>query len=200
MKSVLLSTASALPVGAIKLAIVVGHNERQQGAVRQDTGESEYSWNTRLAAFIVELSRDFPQLAVKVFHRKYMGSYRRELTEVYGRVDAWGADYSVELHFNSHTTASATGTEVLSSGSKGSLRLCHALQDEMLDALGLKDRGTKVVRTGRGSLSLIVGRAAAALLEPFFASSPLGLAATDTEEEMRNLARAVLRGVTLAAA
>lgn len=200
MKSELLSTASALPVGAIKLAIVVGHNERQQGAVRQDTGESEYSWNTRLAGFIVDLSRDFPQLAVKVFHRKYMGSYRRELKEVYGRVDAWGADYSVELHFNSHTTESATGTEVLSSGSKGSLRLCHALQDEMLDALGLKDRGTKVVRTGRGSLSLIVGRARAALLEPFFASSPLGLAATDTEEEMRNLARAVLRGVALAAA
>lgn len=200
MKSELLSTASALPVGAIKLAIVVGHNARQQGAERQDTGESEYSWNTRLATFIVELSREFPQLAVKVFHRKYKGSYRRELTEVYGRVDAWGADYSVELHFNSHTTESATGTEVLSSGSNGSLRLCNALQDEMLDALGLKDRGTKVVRTGRGSLSLIVGRAAAALLEPFFASSPLGLAATDTEGEMRNLARAVLRGVALAAA
>lgn len=184
----------------IKLAIVVGHNERQQGAVRADTGETEFSWNTRLAEFIADLAERMPGVEVQVFHRQYMGSYSRELKEVYARVDAWGAHFSIELHFNSHSTESATGTEVLSSGSKGSLRLCHALQDEMLDALGLKDRGTKVVRTGRGSLSLIVGRAPAALIEPFFGSSPKGLAATDSDDEMQELSRAILRGVTRAAA
>ena len=33
----------------MKLAIVVGHNSASQGAVRQDTGESEFVWNGRLA-------------------------------------------------------------------------------------------------------------------------------------------------------
>jgi hypothetical protein len=33
----------------MKLAVVVGHNSARQGAVRQDTGESEFVWNGRRA-------------------------------------------------------------------------------------------------------------------------------------------------------
>jgi N-acetylmuramoyl-L-alanine amidase len=98
----------------------------------------------------------------------------------------------VEGHFNSSASSAATGTETLSSGSKASLRFCEALQSRMNYALGLRDRGVKTVRTGRGSASLITGKAPAALIEPFFGSSPKGQAATDEPAEMRALARGIL--------
>lgn len=176
-----------------KLAIVVGHNSQSQGAVRQDTGETEFSWNSRLAKMIEDLAPNYAGLTVKTFFRTPGLGYSREIKDVYRRTDEWGADVTNELHFNSHHKASATGTETLSSGSRMSLKYCEALQDEMLAALDLRDRGKKIVRTGRGSASLISGRAPAALIEPFFGSSPKGLAATDEDHEMRDLAHAVLK-------
>lgn len=177
-----------------KLAIVVGHNSRSQGAVRQDTGETEFSWNSRLAAMIDDISTQYAGLTVRVFFRNgSLGGYSREISDVYARTDEWGADATCELHFNSHHNPNATGTETLSSGSRLSLKYADALQDEMLVALGLRDRGRKIVRTGRGSASLISGRAPAALIEPFFGSSNKGLAATDEEHEMQALAHAVLK-------
>lgn len=176
----------------MKLAIVVGHNARQQGAVRPDTGESEFSWNSDLAKMILEEARAYPSLEVKVFKRTYGGGYRKEIERVYGQVDAWGADYSCELHFNSHVDPNATGSEVLTSGSRRSVKFANALQREFLDLLNLKDRGLKVRNKGRGGFSLIAGRAAAVLIEPFFASSRNGQRATDTPREKRALARAIL--------
>lgn len=176
------------------LAVVVGHNERAQGAIRQDTGETEYSWNSRLAAMIDDLSSQYAGLNVRVFFRNgALRSYTREIKDVYARTDAWGADATVELHFNSHHNPNATGTETLTSGSRKSLEYAYELQDNMLDALGLRDRGEKIVRTGRGSASLMSGRAPAALIEPFFGSSDKGLKATDEAHEMEALAHAVLK-------
>ncbi|WP_282076295.1 N-acetylmuramoyl-L-alanine amidase [Epibacterium ulvae] len=177
----------------MKLAIVVGHNARRQGAIRPDTGEYEFTWNSGLAEMIEEEARLFPQIQVKTFFRKDCGNYRREIGSVYHEVDTWGADASTELHFNSHTSRKATGTEVLSSGSKSSLRHAKALQERMIDALGLRDRGVKIRASGRGSESLISGRAPATLIEPFFGSSPTGQAATDEPHEKRALALAILQ-------
>ena len=177
-----------------RFAVVIGHNLRSQGAIRQDTGESEFSWNSRLAGMISVLSSQYAGLVVKVFTRdSRIGSYRREIEDVYRRTDKWDADVTVELHFNSHHNPKATGTETLSSGSRMSTKYAYALQKEMLKALDLKDRGKKIVRTGRGSASLISGRAPAALIEPFFGSSDKGLAATDEPKEMKALAHAVLK-------
>ncbi|MEP0155208.1 N-acetylmuramoyl-L-alanine amidase [Pseudophaeobacter sp.] len=177
----------------MKLAIVVGHNARAQGAVRPDTGETEFAWNSRLAKLIEEEARLFPQIEVQTFFREYCGSYRREIATVYEKADDWGADATNELHFNSHSNEAATGTEVLSSGSASSMRYATALQNRMGDALGLKDRGVKIRRSGRGSESLMCGRAPAVLIEPFFGSSPQGQAKTDEEHEQRALARSILQ-------
>ncbi len=183
----------------MKLAIVVGHNVRAQGAVRADTGETEYSWNGRLADIIEARSVRIPQIEVRTFFREDLRSYRKELHDVYGRTDRWGADATCELHFNGAATQSATGTETLTSGSARSIRFAQAVQDKMLDALGLRDRGLKTVsREGRGGRSLHTGRAPAILVEPFFGSSPKGLAATDEAHEMVRLADAILRGAETA--
>ncbi|WP_027237831.1 N-acetylmuramoyl-L-alanine amidase [Leisingera caerulea] len=176
----------------MKLAIVVGHNARAQGAVRPDTGETEFAWNSRLAKMILAEAKRFPGIDVRTFFRARGGTYGDEIRRVYRETDDWGADATCELHFNSHHNPQATGTETLSSGSAASLRYCEALQTRMLAALGLKNRGRKVVRTGRGAASLIAGRAPAALIEPFFGSSPKGQQATDEPHEMQALARAIL--------
>lgn len=182
----------------MQLAIVVGHNARAQGAVRRDTGETEFSWNSRLAALIEDAAVAYPGVYVKVFFRRDVGGYSREIADVYQRTDAWGADATAELHFNSAASELATGTETLTSGTKASLRFAEAVQDEMLDALGLRDRGEKYVPpTGRGGKSLHFGRAPAILVEPYFGSSPKGLAATDEAHEQKALAQVILRGFVL---
>lgn len=178
----------------MKLAIVVGHNSASQGAVRQDTGESEFVWNGRLARRIERLAGSYG-LQVRTFFRTPGGGYSTEIRRVYAEVDAWGADASVELHFNGASSAEATGTETLSSGTALSLRLAESVQREMVLALGLRDRGVKTRSSSdRGGMSLISGRAPAILVEPFFGSSPVGNRATDEETEQERLADAILRG------
>ena len=181
----------------MQLAIVVGHNAVRQGALRPDTSETEYVWNNRLALLMAALAEDYG-ITARVFRRVETGSYRRELEVVYAEADRWGADASIELHFNSFADASAGGTETLSSGTAASLRFAAAVQQEVVATLGLRDRGVKTVREGRGSGSLISGRAPAILVEPFFGTNPQGQAASDERHEQEALAHAYLRGAATA--
>ena len=65
----------------MKLAIVVGHNSASKGAVRQDTGESEFVWNGRLARRIERLAVDYG-IEVRTFFRTPGGGYAREIERV----------------------------------------------------------------------------------------------------------------------
>lgn len=180
-----------------KLAVVVGHNSRSQGAVRQDNGESEFVYHSRMAAYMAEVAHEY-DLDVKVFFRKAGRGYSREIREVYAETDRWGADATVELHFNAAGDPRASGTETLSSGSSKSVELAQSVQMELVEELGLRDRGVKVRNSrtkGRGYLSLVSGRAPAILTEPFFATSSKGLAASDTSLEQQRIAEAILEGV-----
>lgn len=177
-----------------KLAIVVGHNSVQQGAVRGDTKETEFAYNSKLAKLIQGASEAY-EMQVKIFHRIPMGSFSREIDRVYEEVDQWDADASIELHFNGAKSATATGTETLSSGTPLSLRLATAVQREMVIALGLRDRGIKTrAADARGGRNLHSGKAPAILVEPFFGTSAKGQAATDSLHEKQDLADAIVRG------
>lgn len=158
-----------------KIALVIGHNARSQGAVRQTDGRTEYDWCGDLAAAIRACSPGM----YEVFRRPAGRPYSTEIRETYAVVDAKGAAASVELHFNGGPT-SASGTETLTSGSKGSRRLAGLIQPAMVQALGLRDRGIIArARNDRGGLSLHAGRAPAVLLEPYFGSNPTDCAAAD---------------------
>lgn len=179
-----------------RLAIVVGHNSEKQGAVRGDTGETEFVWNSDLAKLIEDEARDYPAIEVKTFYRQPGLGYTREIRRVYEETDRWGANATVELHFNSSSNPSATGTETLTSGTPASMALAVSVNQEMVAALGLRDRGVKTRSSrDRGGASLMSGRAPAVLVEPFFGSSPRGQRATDTRSEKRALAEAIMRGV-----
>ncbi|NVK56645.1 MAG: N-acetylmuramoyl-L-alanine amidase [Alteromonadaceae bacterium] len=151
-----------------KLAIVIGHNAAAQGAVRRIDGISEFAWNGALADLIEEVGGD----RVRIFRREKARSYSAEIDAVYAAVDQWGADASIELHFNSAASPLATGTKTLSSGSAGSRALALACHVGMIHALGLRDRGVEVRgRADRGGRSLFAGRAPAVLIEPYFGSN-----------------------------
>lgn len=155
----------------MKLAVVVGHNRSSPGAwAVSPISRSEYDFNTDVAEVMSELDHKYG-LDVRVFWRQPVGSYSTEIARVYGAVDNWGADASMELHFNAFTSSS-TGTETLYSGSSYSKRFATAVQKQMVDTLGLRDRGLKHEPGGRGWKSLIAGKAPAILTEPFFGSNP----------------------------
>ena len=128
---------------------------------------TEFDWNGELADMI----RDIDPGAVRIFQRTPEGGYSREIQRVYSEVDAWGADCSIELHFNGGP-ASATGCETLSSGTSGSLALADLVQRYTLDAMPMRDRGVKTIgRDQRGGQSLWAGRAPAVMTEPYFGSN-----------------------------
>ena len=182
----------------MKLAVIVGHNARAQGAVRADTGESEYLWNGGIAQIMENMAPEYG-LEVRVFRRVDVGSFSREIRTVYANSDKWGAEASMELHFNSASSSSATGTEMLTSGTADSMRFATCVQDQVLKALNLRDRGIHI-RGGksRGGKNLISGRAPAILVEPFFGSNPKDQETTDEAHEKVALACAYLKGAALA--
>ena len=168
----------------MKIAIVVGHNARAQGAVRVVDGVPEFQWCGELAAPIAN------EPDVEVFYRTPGAG---QIERVYAQVDASGARCSVEFHFNAFANPTASGTETLSSGSSGSLALCRLIQPGMVRVLGLPDRGIHV-RKGdeRGAVNLRAGRCPAALVEPFFGSNPHDCAVADANK--RELAFAIVEG------
>lgn len=173
----------------MKLAIVVGHNEKAQGAVRITDGKTEFEWNSHLA----ELIRELEPGNVKVFKRTAGGGYRKEIRRVYAEVDAWGADFSVELHFNGSPNPEAEGCLMLSSGTKNSLRLAEELQRRCLEVMENEDDGVLVrKRNERGGESLWAGKAPAVLAEPYFGGNRDSCELADERKEQ--LAKAIYFG------
>lgn len=160
----------------VKLGIVVGHTAAKGGA--KGIGiDREYSFNKTMAedirAYALKNYGAAPKkIEVKVFMRDQGG-----VTGAYGRADAWGANFTAELHYNSVGNPTVTGTETLSSGSPGSVAFAKAVQSAHCLILGRtgQSRGVKIrnrQNKDRGWLSLVAGRAPAIIIEPAFGSNP----------------------------
>lgn len=172
-----------------KIAIVVGHNSRAQGAVRCTDGRTEFDWNGELASLI----QAHDEANIRVFRREPGGGYSAEIDRVYAAVDRWKAKVSIELHFNGSANSKANGGLTLSSGSEGSLALAQAVQARSVVALGVNDRGVQVRgRFDRGGRSLWQGRAPAIMTEPYFGSNARECVLA--QQHMDELAEAVYRG------
>jgi len=157
-----------------KIAVIIGHNPIHQGAEAiAPIGKSEFDFNSELANLIEQESINFP-FEIELFYRKFKNSYTKEIKEVYKLVDLSKCDYSMELHFNS-AVFTVSGSEVLSSGSKKSKHFARLIQKEqvkLFDRTKKENRGVKIRKKGsRGYLSLISGKAAAIIVEPFFGSN-----------------------------
>lgn len=172
----------------MKIGIVVGHNSRAQGAVRCTDKRTEFDWNGELAGLI----QAHDPANVRVFRREFGGGYSAEIDRVYAQTDAWGADVTIEMHFNGSANPEANGCLMLSSGTAGSLALARALQERCRAALGNADRGVQVrSRHDRGGRSLWQGRAPAVMTEPYFGSN--AKECVRAQVRMDELAEAVYR-------
>jgi len=174
-----------------KIAIVIGHNSKAQGAVRVTDGVSEYVWNGRLA----ELIQGHDPANIRIFRRTPGGGYSREIDRVYAEVDAWGASCTVELHFNGASDPRAQGCLTLSSGTKGSLWLASEVHQRMLKVMGGQDDGIDVRgRHERGGRSLWQGKSPCIMTEPYFGSNAAECLRAD--QHIDELAEAIFRGAT----
>ena len=173
----------------MKLAIVIGHNVRAQGAVRITDGRTEYDWNSDLAGMI----QDIAPAGVRVFKREPLGRYSREIDRVYGEVNDWGAHCSIELHFNGSADPRAEGCLTLTSGTPSSMALAKEVQARMLAVMQNQDDGIiKRGRGERGGRSLWAGRCPAILVEPYFGGNARFCHVADARKD--ELAEAIFEG------
>jgi len=154
----------------LKVAVVVGHDKKAQGAVGAN-GQSEWYYNKKVANKIVNKLSDKWHIKAKVFFRDPdISGYSKKMTELHTRLQEWGADIAIELHFNSAENQKIDGAEVLYCSERGG-QYAEILQKEFVRHLEAHDRGIKKkTKKDRGGGFLCRGRAICLIGEPFFAS------------------------------
>lgn len=116
------------PPGVDKIAIIVGHTHRSQGAVNYKD-ESEYVFNKRIAKYIKDYLDNYSSKTTGIFMRDGIGR-----SGVASKSAKWGADLTLELHFNSFRKV-AYGCEVLVYGECKNFNDVVIMADEMTDDL-----------------------------------------------------------------
>ncbi len=172
------------PVKRKTVALVIGHREGSQGAVNRRSGVTEFTYNSMLADDIRVL---LPDLDVKVIHRS---TYKK----LPGLINGYDPDLVISLHCNAFNQQ-ATGTETLYYHKSGSgMRMASILQDKLVDALGLANRGIKPKRSeDRGGYLLRYTDAPCIIAEPFFIDNDADLkaASINRDELIRAYASAI---------
>lgn len=169
--------------GINKIALIVGHTVNKKGAESYN-GKREWDWNKKVAEEVmIYMAKEFPGKTVKTFYRPDM-VYRAAVSRVGREVGEWGADLSLELHFNSiGHKINAYGCEVLMNvgalyGDQ-TLKIADQITDALARDFNLRERdgdGVVVLKKGqRGYYNikycLDYGVKVALLIEPMFAGT-----------------------------
>jgi N-acetylmuramoyl-L-alanine amidase len=160
------------PVGKkYKIALIVGHNARQQGAGSlAPLSKSEFILNNLVVDEMIKNAP--PHIEYRKFQRIYTGSYSSEIATVYTLVNNWKPDFCIELHFNAFAGADYT-TMLHASTSVKSKLAAQAMQDVFVKELGFNNKGLIARSKGeRGGESLYAARAPIVMSEPFFGDNP----------------------------
>ncbi len=155
----------------MKIAIVIGHDKNSQGAYG-NIGISEWKFNKEL---IGEMQRDkmLPKQHEYIifFRDPNINGYTNKMKDLHKRIDAWGAEVSIEFHFNGSSNPSVNGHEVLYC-SKNGKKVAKKLNEQYNKYLSNKDRGIKkVTKNDRGGGFCCRGKSYAIIAEPFFGSN-----------------------------
>jgi len=155
----------------MKIALVIGHRSKSQGAYG-NMMISEYLFYKEFMEELIEGGYLTKKNKYQVFERtnKKRG-YGERMRDLHTRIDEWGADISVSLHFNASVKPSVTGHEILYC-SKAGEKLARKLDSKLDKYLDNRDRNLKKrTRKQRGGGFLCRGKSTCILVEPFFASS-----------------------------
>lgn len=144
------------------VCVIIGHGGNDCGAINPTTKETELGYNTDLADKVKEELLKYGY-NVDIYNRGYNS------VENVSLLNKKGYDLLISLHCNAYN-GYAHGTEVLywNTSKKGQV-LAQALQESIVDTLGLTDRGLKPIKNGdRGAYLLRKTNAPCVIIEPFF--------------------------------
>lgn len=146
----------------MKCCLVIGHTPEAPGAVNVRAQLTEFEFNDRIAKIIEQKVRG---VDVELVYRGRPNQYN----QLPAKINSHSPEFIISLHANAFN-GSASGTEVLYwHTSAGGKRLARVLQNHLLVALGLPDRGIKPRQAGdRGGHLLRFTAAPCVIAEPFF--------------------------------
>jgi len=152
----------------MKIALVIGHNGKRQGAYGSK-GISEWQFNSVLIEEI--LNQVNTKACIKVFKRSAaLSGYTKEMIALHKELDEWGSDITISFHFNAALNENVNGNEVLYM-STGGKRVAEIFNVKFSEYLPNNKRGVKRLYTGdRGYGFVGRGQSKCVILEPFFAS------------------------------
>ena len=167
-----------------KVALVIGHNLRSQGAYSKKLNKTEYEYWKSIAE---KISSEID--VVDVYERKSDCSYAREMREVLKQINSKNYDYILELHFNSASSKKAKGSECLcfwrnKKGQEKAARFMEMLKEDFeiptrrkwnkINGEIIETEGILLVQNSkvRGGYGICNSKGTYILLEPFFASNP----------------------------
>ncbi len=141
----------------MKVALVIGHKKTSYGACNKSI--CEFQFNEKVAKRVAEQLDGINHALV----------YRTTYKKLPALINRTKADFFVSFHCNSFDTV-VSGTETLyHHRSKSSKRLAIIVQDFVVNALTLRDRGIKPVTTeDKGGYLLRYTRMPGVIAEPFF--------------------------------
>jgi N-acetylmuramoyl-L-alanine amidase len=165
-------------------ALVVGHKKSSPGAVNERSGFTEFDFNEDLAIRIEK----------KVKKTEVQRIYRRTYNELPDDINTLDPDFIISLHCNAFNRR-ASGTEVLYYHSSDAGRtIAEILQRDLVDFLGLPDRGIKPKTSeDRGGYLLRYTNAPCVIAEPFFIDNDQDL--TKAKENLEGLAAVYARSI-----
>lgn len=176
-----------------KIALIIGHSAKNQGAVNDNSGVTEFMFNKPLAFMIATVLAEAGHHPIVMYRET---SYTKLPLEV----NKTGADLAVSLHCNAFDD-NPHGSETLhyESSSRSKL-LAQSIQTEVVNTLGLKDRGVKprkydhVGKAGdRGGYLLRYTNMPCVISEAFFIDSDQSLKQATADKQF--LANAIARGI-----
>ena len=152
----------------MKIALIIGHDANEQGAYG-NMGKSEFDFNHEFIRDLFFLRLLPEKHEYNRFYRSAnIDDYGNKMIDLHKKIDEWGADVSIEFHFNSFHRAEVTGNEVLYCSSAG-MKIASKLNDAFINNLENKNRGIKKVSgNDRGAGFCCRGKSLAIISEPFF--------------------------------
>lgn len=149
-------------------ALVIGHNERSQGAYSPYLKMTEYEYWKKVAEKIRE------KISIDIFERKPNKSYVEEMKEVIQQINKKNYDFILELHFNSINNSSVQGVEVLryTSSIKGA-KIGQLFIERVNRDFNIPKRNEIIIKSSnqRGGYGICHTKSPYILIEPFFASN-----------------------------
>lgn len=155
-----------------KVALIIGHNKRSQGAYSPIVG-NEWSYWRDVAS---KIKGAIPEL-VDVYERQPNMYYTREMFEVLEELNSQDYKFCLELHFNAVDDRQANGCECLVYYKNNKAKeLAINFMSRLQNIFGSKIRGNRGLievkdSKERGAYGICKSKDTYILLEPFFGSN-----------------------------